>query len=128
MQFELFYFIQKARYFALYLYMQKHCTLCYVFISNIYNIELIPNYNPAYDQSNHIKNKFELLLRIGPISRINEWFSIHTRKCERRGHLGFDHINNIKVIIYGHHSSQCLIKYLLVILELCSSCFALSYH
>ena len=27
-------------------------------------------------------------MRIGPFPTINEWFLIHTRELERRGHLG----------------------------------------
>ena len=33
------------------------------------------------------------LLRIGPISTINKWFSVHTREWDRRGHLGMDPVS-----------------------------------
>ena len=31
-------------------------------------------------------------MRIGPITTINKWFSIHTIERERRGHLGLDQV------------------------------------
>ena len=35
---------------------------------------------------------------IGPIPKINEWFSIHTREWERRGHPRLDQVHGCYIL------------------------------